>query len=134
MQKTGGYARIWPLAHAKFASVWLCHSKIPAHFPNQISKGRHLNSRKHGRGCRLASAKKKYLHGLLHTSCPLVSCLVTEWQSTVESKLYPSVGSQIFLWRLHFLIQKFFLAACLQKTSSFARNGPLSHAKFASCI
>jgi hypothetical protein len=26
LQKTGSFARNWPLAHAKFASVWLCHA------------------------------------------------------------------------------------------------------------
>ena len=33
-------------------------SIAPAHFPNQISKGRQLNSQKHGRGCGLANDKK----------------------------------------------------------------------------
>jgi hypothetical protein len=33
-------------------------SIVPAHFPNQISKGRQLNSQKHGQGCGLANAKK----------------------------------------------------------------------------
>ncbi len=70
----------------KIASVWLCHpkqrSKVPAHFPNQISKGHQLNSQKHGRGCGLANAKKIKLwckDAILPTSCLLVSCLVTEW-------------------------------------------------------
>jgi hypothetical protein len=33
-------------------------SILPAQFPNQISKGRQLNSKKHGPGCGLAKAKK----------------------------------------------------------------------------
>jgi hypothetical protein len=33
-------------------------SIVPAHFPNQISKGNQLNNQKHGRGCGLANAKK----------------------------------------------------------------------------
>jgi hypothetical protein len=33
-------------------------SIVPAHFPNQISKGRQLNSQKHGRGCGLDNDKK----------------------------------------------------------------------------
>jgi hypothetical protein len=35
---------------------------------------------------------KEYKHGLLHTSCLLVSCLVTEWPP-VACKLYP-IGRQ----------------------------------------
>jgi hypothetical protein len=33
-------------------------SIVPAHFLNQISRGRQLNNQKHGRGCGLANAKK----------------------------------------------------------------------------
>jgi hypothetical protein len=33
-------------------------SIVPAHFPNQIFKGRQLNGQKHGQGCGLANAKK----------------------------------------------------------------------------
>jgi hypothetical protein len=40
-------------------------------------------------------------------------------------------SSQIFWWRLHFFIQIFVLAACLQKTGGFACNWPLASAKFA---
>jgi hypothetical protein len=45
LQKTGGFARNWPLASAKFASMWLPGMSLiaPAHFPNQISNGRKLN-------------------------------------------------------------------------------------------
>ncbi len=33
-------------------------SIVPAHFPNQISKGRQLNNKKHGGVCELANAKE----------------------------------------------------------------------------
>ncbi len=65
---------------------------VPAHFPNQISKGRQLNSYMHGWGCGLANAKKIYhwcKTGLLHTFCLLVSCLVPLWPP-VACKLYLS--------------------------------------------
>ncbi len=47
------------------------------------------------------------------------------------SKHMCGVDSQIFLKRLHFLIQIIVLAACLLKTGGFARNWPLAQAKFA---
>ncbi len=71
-------------------------SIVPAHFRNQISKGCQLNSQKHGRGCGLANDKKynyECKDGLLHTSCLLVSCFVTEWPP-VACKLYLS-GCQL---------------------------------------
>ncbi len=72
-------------------------SLVPAHFPNQISMGRHLNIRKHAWRCGLDNAKK-YNYDvrtvLLHTSCLLVSCLVIKWLP-VACKLYPSATSRM---------------------------------------
>jgi hypothetical protein len=42
----------------KFCFRVALSSIVPAHFPNEIFKGRQLNSQKHGRGCGLANAKK----------------------------------------------------------------------------
>jgi hypothetical protein len=134
LQKTGGYARNWQLAACacKICFRVALSFIVSAHFPNQISKGRHLNSQKHGRGCRLANAKKISTRPFTHLlSACLLSC---NRVAARRMQIVSSVNSQIFLWCLHFSIQKFFLAACLQKTSGFARNRPLSHAKFASCI
>ncbi len=69
-------------------------SLVAAHFPNQISMGRHLNIRKHAWRCGLANAKKYYYDertALVHTSCLLVSCLVIEWPPVAWKlcKLYP---------------------------------------------
>ncbi len=57
-------AKNWPLCTQLAASASkICFrvalsSIVPAHFPNQISKGRQLNSQKHGRGCGLDNDKK----------------------------------------------------------------------------
>jgi hypothetical protein len=72
-------------------------SLVPAHFPNQISMGRHLNIQKLAWRCGLANAKKYNYDkrtALLHTSCLLVSCLVIEWPP-VACKLYPSTASRM---------------------------------------
>jgi hypothetical protein len=47
LQKTGGFARKWPLARKICFRVALS-SIVPAHFPNQIFKGRQLKGEKHG--------------------------------------------------------------------------------------
>jgi hypothetical protein len=73
----------------------------PAHFPNQINKGRQLNSQKHGRGCGLVNAKKYHYDVKMAFYPPLVclflSCnrvstsrrqIVPEWPP-VTCKLYP---------------------------------------------
>jgi hypothetical protein len=68
LQKTGGFARNWPLARVALSFI------VPAHFPNQISKGDQLNSQKHGQGCGLANAKKYNYEVKMAFYTPLV-CL-----------------------------------------------------------
>ncbi len=76
MQKTGGFARNLPYSACKICFRVALSSIVPAHFPNQISKGLQLNSQKHGQGCGLM-LKNIIMMGFLHTSCLLVSCLVS---------------------------------------------------------
>ncbi len=68
-------------------------SIVPAHFPNQISKGRGWIVRSMVEDVDLPMIKilSWCKDGLLHTSCLLVSCLVTEWPPDA-CKLYPSGG------------------------------------------
>ncbi len=77
----------------------------PAHFPNQINKGRQLNSQKHGRGCGLVNAKKYHYDVKTAFYPPLVYLFLSyNWVSTsrrqivpewppVTCKLYPCVAA-----------------------------------------
>ncbi len=92
LAKTSGFARNWPLAHAKFASVWLCHLLYQRIFQTKYPRDVSWIVRSMVDDVDLIMLKKVQLwckEGLLHTSCLLVSCLVTEWPP-VACKLYPS--------------------------------------------
>ncbi len=76
---------------ASACKICLCvalSSIVPANFPNQISKGRQLNSQKHGRGFGLANAKKIYYDGEMACYTPLVCLSLVLWPS-VACKIVP---------------------------------------------
>ncbi len=82
LQKTGSFASNWPLARAKFASVWPCHPYYQRIFQIKYPRAVSWIVGIMPRGCGLANAKQYnnvVKTAFLHTSCLLVSCLEAEW-------------------------------------------------------